>query len=345
MVPDRFWTTLLFWSIALFFPPFSHADSTEKAEDLESAYQMERVEGTLKVKQSFLNSLQLILKERMNARDLEGANQTNELIALTNQELKDLAAGEYTQFVPPGEEESPELPEDLTEVIERHDDWFRRGIRQLNEKHVALMSAAQEKELGAGNLGSANAIELAKKDLEKELEAIERLRLEAEIAEQLKQPVVLFDESLRKNWKELNGKWSFRGNRLRGEGVSEIEFTGTLVVPFTLTWTQEVKKGQRPRLYIHDFMVAHYGYDFELFLHPIRPGQKNFPYKLNRKIDVKLTVEADYVELQVEDEVIDRRVTEMPPTIESLRLSGGDGFSPGISEFTDLIATPILDTQ
>lgn len=146
----------------------------------------------------------------------------------------------------------------------------------------------------------------------------------------------LLAEKLRKNWVEVNGKWSFADGKLTGSGDSRINYTGRIRVPFVLSYDFEVKEGMRPRVYIgKDLRIANEGYKHQIDLYP-QMKTEPVPYELKRKHSVKFVVNRRFMELYLDGKLLTRRDTGMEDAPELFGFCGGDGYSPGMTEFSNI---------
>ncbi|MEM7698265.1 MAG: hypothetical protein AAF236_07675 [Verrucomicrobiota bacterium] len=307
-------------------------EGPQPAALLKTAFEAERLAGAKKVSGALLEGLREQLQSEMKRGDLENSNQINTLIEQVESQLEQLEAGtiETITLLPADESTLPEVTLDL---VTRHHTWLSEGLSKLRKKHLSIMLSNQTAHLANGDLAEANVI----------AEQIALMRaVEEESVERSKESgeLVLLDDEHREKWKQEKGEWTFRASRLVGEGDSKIGFHHPLEPPFVLAWRHEVKKGQRPRVYVEDFTIQNFGYDFELTLFPKPANPQTFPYQRDRAIDVEFVVEHDFVELWIEGERLERRAATMPKTISVIFFSGGDGFSPGITEFSKVVVRP-----
>lgn len=145
------------------------------------------------------------------------------------------------------------------------------------------------------------------------------------------------------DWTVEKGIWSFvEPGKLRGEGTSDIDFDADLPADSTISFRMCVVKGMRPRIHFDgpDIYVGNEGYSKKLTVHGKAQGLSGEPldYKNGDEIRVKLIFRgADHFEVHLNDHVL-AGTCQRHGNIH-LRLSGGDWWSKGTTDFWDLQVT------
>jgi serine/threonine protein kinase/formylglycine-generating enzyme required for sulfatase activity len=148
-----------------------------------------------------------------------------------------------------------------------------------------------------------------------------------------------------RNWVVSKGGWSFtESGRLRGEGDSAIRVRRTLPWPTALSFKMRVLSGMRPRVTLGgtDIYFGNEGYEPTIWLY----GQvKNlvgtpFKYTVNTTYDMSVQSTGERLTLLVDGKEIGTTTLSKQPDHMALELSGGDGWSPGTTEFWDFYFSP-----
>ena len=148
-----------------------------------------------------------------------------------------------------------------------------------------------------------------------------------------------------RNWVVSKGNWSFtEAGRLHGEGDSAIRFRQTLPWPTELSFKMRVLSGMRPRVTLGgtDIYFGNEGYEPTIWLY----GQvKNlvgtpFKYTVNTTYDMSVQSTGERLTLLVDGKEIGTTTLSKQPDHMALELSGGDGWSPGTTEFWDFYFSP-----
>ena len=105
-----------------------------------------------------------------------------------------------------------------------------------------------------------------------------------------------------------------------------------------LTFDFRVKKGMRPRIYVggKDLRIANEGYKNQIGLYPLAGKEEPVPYEIGKKYSVKFVANRRYLELYLDDQLVTKRDSGLDEEIEFIGFFGGDGFSPGTTEFSNI---------
>jgi serine/threonine protein kinase len=153
-----------------------------------------------------------------------------------------------------------------------------------------------------------------------------------------------------RNWVVSKGNWSFTADgHLRGDGDSAIRFRRRLPWPTTLSFKMRVLNGMRPRVTLAgtDIYFGNEGFEPTIWLY----GQvKNlvgtpFKYTVNTTYEVTVQSTGERLALLVDGKEIGTTTLSKQPDQIALELSGGDGWSPGITEFWDFQITGDFSLQ
>lgn len=283
---------------------------------------------------SYRAALESLLAERMKEADLDGATAVRSEIESSEAWMREATPMERRR--PPEPLEREEATESMWEIHEEMRIRLIRGITLLNQRAIGKLEEQQVELTRKGELGEALAIRSFREEL-----AAELVDLTGEVNELATtglppEPVHLLSEAERKKWKVIQGDWTFRKETLIGEGDSRVSYERTITPPFELTFGLEVEEGQRPRVHIGDLTIAHDGYDFALTLHPRSKPKKVHPYTRGRKLRIKFIAEPEFVEFYVNDRLLERREPGISAPIDRIDFRGGDGWSPGRTDYTDL---------
>ncbi|MDF1850277.1 MAG: hypothetical protein P1U85_05535 [Verrucomicrobiales bacterium] len=323
-------TSPLLLLAALSFQIATHAAVGEPGEDYHAA----RDAGVEKVLTDYLEVLEELLAGRLEAADLDGATEVKDEIGATKQWLLQEKHADFKEL-PEGLPQATTWPP-LWEVFKEMRTRLIRGLTTLNQRSFEDLEVVQKQRTKAGDLEGALEVREFRQQLSNEIAKLTGDADQIASAGLPPEPVDLLDESQRKHWRVIRGDWTFRKETLIGEGNSRIAYEQKISPPFELTFGQEVEEGQRPRLYFGKMVIQHDGYDFALRLHPKTEPKKVHPYARDRKLRIKLIVDPEFVELHVNDRLLERRETRIAGPLDRIEFSGGDGWSPGRTDFTDI---------
>lgn len=155
-------------------------------------------------------------------------------------------------------------------------------------------------------------------------------------------PLVAMNASLDRlaDWTVDDGIWSIvESGRLRGEGPSMIDFDPDLPPQSTFSFHLCVVKGMRPRIYFDgpEIYVGNEGYSKKItvFGKVKELSGEALNYKNGQEIAVRISfVGSGRFELQLNDNILTGVC--QPHAKIHLRLSGGDWWSKGITDFWDM---------
>lgn len=305
--------------------------------ELKRSYEETRINGFLKLHQTHLQELEKVLAARLKAGDLPGSNLVNEEIGRVKSRVEALEKGEPIPVPKAGASDSDErtFPQ-FEAALADHRTALQLGVNQLNRRFLEQLEAAQRESMVKGNLANANAIEKLKIAALNEISQPEATGSAAPKESRTLEGIDLLGPDRRESWVEDRGTWTFQGATLKGSGDSRIVYRESLRPPFTLAFDLNVEKGSRPRVYVGRYVIGNDGYNFQLVLHPRDTKQKAFPYKNGEKVPVRLVVDRRFVELHIGDELVERREPGFDRPLEEIAFSGGDGWSPGITEFSNI---------
>jgi hypothetical protein len=166
------------------------------------------------------------------------------------------------------------------------------------------------------------------------------------------------DEPLRKinaslnqinEWTVEQGVWDFIAEgKLRGEGASDIDFDPDLPPNATISFRMCVEKGMRPRIRFDGpgIYVGNEGYSKKIQVHGKTKDLAGDPldYKNGDEIAVRVSfIGDDHFEVHLNDHVLTG--TCLPHRKIHLRLSGGDWWSKGTTDFWDMHVTDGLTPE
>lgn len=138
-------------------------------------------------------------------------------------------------------------------------------------------------------------------------------------------------------WIERSGKWQISADKLRGEGVTGVTFAQRLPGDIVLSFRINVVNGMRPRIYFDGTGMMYGNEGYALGLNPFGVAVTsggNFPYANNHPYLLRFNFSSGNYEVEVDGKVAVRGTCTATPTIR-LRLSGGDSWSAGTTEFWD----------
>lgn len=321
----------------------------DTAIDIQAGYLSARKAGLLKLHQAYETDLKKIQSGRLAVGDLDGANVVNTELREVQERIADLAAGASPTIPGLVEAAKDSDPDSKGEGVEEipfflkpyHSNFLirlRRGISALNEQYYSKADSVQKNYMAKAQLDEANTMETFKKRLRTE---IALLRGQPPLAEA--DPIgggigsdAILDEPFRKYWRIDRGKWEFSKNKLTGKGDSRVYFERKIRAPFTLSFDFEVVEGMRPRIYVGEITIANEGYEHQIGLKPSRGDGFKVPYKLGRKYSVRLVGNRRFVEFYFDGKLIERREEGFEDTLENIGFSGGDGWSKGTVEYTNI---------
>jgi len=148
-----------------------------------------------------------------------------------------------------------------------------------------------------------------------------------------------------RNWIVSKGTWSFtKSGQLHGEGDSGIRFRRTLPWPTELSFKMRVLNGMRPRVALGgtEIYFGNEGYEPTIWLYGNVKDLTGSPfrYKPNTTYDVTVRASKEFLRLLIDGKDVGATAIEKRPDSVALELSGGDGWSPGVTEFWDFKITP-----
>lgn len=148
-----------------------------------------------------------------------------------------------------------------------------------------------------------------------------------------------------RNWVISKGAWSFtKSGQLHGEGDSAILFRRTLSWPTELSFKMRVLSGMRPRVNLGGTGIyfGNEGYEPTIFLYGNvkDPTGSPFRYKPNTTYDITVRASKKILRLLIDGSEVGTTALEKCPDSVSFVLSGGDGWSPGTTEFWDFRSSP-----
>jgi serine/threonine protein kinase len=143
-----------------------------------------------------------------------------------------------------------------------------------------------------------------------------------------------------RNWVVSKGNWSFtQAGHLRGDGDSAIRFRRRLSWPTTLSFKMRVLNGMRPRVSLAgtDIYFGNEGFEPTIWLYGQVKNLVGTPFKYtgNTTYDVTVKSTGEQLTLMVDGKEIGSTTLSKQPEQIALELSGGDGWSPGTTEFWD----------
>ena len=143
-----------------------------------------------------------------------------------------------------------------------------------------------------------------------------------------------------RNWFVSKGNWSFTADgHLRGDGDSAIRFRRRLSWPTTLCFKMRVLNGMRPRVTLAgtDIYFGNEGFEPTIWLYGQVKNLVGTPFKYtgNTTYDVTVRSTGEQLTLMVDGKEIGTTTLSKQPDQIALELSGGDGWSPGTTEFWD----------
>lgn len=318
--------------LGLFTISVSRAD--ESVHEILNEYEETRSSGFAKVYRQYTESLEELLSTRMKANDLSGANQVKEVLDQAKTALSESDEGKVIPVPEAIVEENVLHP--LSDLGQRHSETLARAVSQLNKIYIGRLEALQKLKMANSDLDAANEAQAAIDKLKQEVTSKAGNHPPIGLLDEGPAPVLLLSEENQGNWKEDKGSWNFRSNALAGKGDSSIFYNEKLRAPFELLFDLKVKEGQRPRIHIGEYTIGHDGYEFAITLRPRQNGHQPYYYERGQKISVKLIVERKFTELWVDDTKVSRAQEGIAEPIDSIQFQGGDGWSPGETEFSNI---------
>ena len=333
---------LIGWAILL----HSASAQSESAQQLKVSYESARTDGFLKVHEAYEAELKEGQRARLQAQDLPGANAIEAELQQVRARIESLKKGTIPPVPgllpksPPAEAaaDSTEVPPVISASRRVFLDRLRRGLTVLDGSFLAKATVAQKDLMARADLNGANAFEELKTSLKTELDglrdAAQVVPAAAPAADNSESR--LLDEKFRKYWVEVLGDWKFTDGSLVGTGDSRIDFTRKVRAPFVLSYDFLVKEGMRPRVSLGSLTIANEGYKNQLMLMPQETGEPAVPYEVGRKYSVRFVANRKFVEVYLNGNLLARRESGFDDALESIGFSGGDGYSPGITEFSNI---------
>lgn len=333
--------------LSILLPCVSNAESVE---DIRTAYETMRRDGFIKVHEEYVTKLKAVQTAYLKSQRLDAANAIQPEIEQSTARIGLFREGKDPE-VPgliPSAGESGDGSVEVAEGIKSREaadlrrefvDRLRRGLATINEIYFQKSSEAQKAKLAAADLAGANAFEALKLELKAESDALSgktALPSGGASSAAMKGDYLLSEQN-RKRWIVVSGDWEFKDDSLVGSGDCEIKYAKEIRAPFVLTFDFEVKKGMRPRIYVgKDLKIANEGYKNQLALYPVAGKEEPVPYEIGKKHSVKFVANRRYLEFYLNDKLVTRRETGIEEKIESIGFLGGDGFSPGVTHFSNI---------
>jgi serine/threonine protein kinase/formylglycine-generating enzyme required for sulfatase activity len=143
-----------------------------------------------------------------------------------------------------------------------------------------------------------------------------------------------------RNWSVASGVWRFTtSGHLIGEGDSALRFRHPLPWPAELSFKMQVLNGMRPRVHLGgtDVYFGNEGYEPTIWLYGQVQGLEGTPfrYTVNTTYHMMVRSTSERLTLLVDGKEIGATTLSKQPDDIRLELSGGDGWSPGVTEFWD----------
>ena len=339
---------ILYVTLLLLFPRLMAAES---AEELKAVYEAMRRDGFIKVHEDHLTKLKAAQKELLQTQQLEAANAIQPEIEQVGIRIDLFKKGEIPTVPglipsdqdsggPSTDRKDNVAPKEIGEIRREFIDRLRRGLTTINEVYLKKSSEAQKIRMAAADLEGANAFEALKTELKVELDAIigkSPMPVNLSPAKPGKGEDLLA-EQFRKRWVEISGKWEFKSDAIVGSGNSQLNYTTKIRAPFVLTFDFEVRKGMRPRIYFgKKLKIANEGYKNQIGLYPLAGKEEPVPYEIGKKYSVKFVANRRFLELYLDDQLVAKRDTGLEEEIEYIGFFGGDDFSPGLTEFSNIL--------
>jgi hypothetical protein len=183
--------------------------------------------------------------------------------------------------------------------------WYQKSLPGLSGLHQALAEKRIEQAEANGNAGEAAALSRMLGDLNE--------------------------------WTVKGGKWErTRDGRIRGTGDCMLQFNHDLPADCSVTCRINVVSGMRPRIAFGGtgIVFANEGYAKNLAAYGAPEKSGAFAYENNQPRVLRFAFAADHFEFDVDGKRIAEGTRKVPKSM-SLTLQGGDGFSPGTTEFWD----------
>ena len=157
-------------------------------------------------------------------------------------------------------------------------------------------------------------------------------------------PLSGVDEDLTRKLNDLNewdvrhGAWHTEGERIRGEGDTEIQFKSPLPADCVLSMRLNVVSGMRPRIHLlgTGIMFGNEGYQKTLFPYGVNVTDGNkVPYKNGQEVALVFHFSGKQFTVDIDGQQAFAGARKMSDAIH-LKLQGGDWWSRGTTEFWDL---------
>jgi hypothetical protein len=139
-----------------------------------------------------------------------------------------------------------------------------------------------------------------------------------------------------KHWKVDDGNWTISAGDLRGSGDCNVEFDTPLPADITLSFHINVIDGMRPRIHFigTDMMFGNEGFSMVLFPHGTKAKNPPFPYKNKEPHQLTFKIANGHFDIAVDGKPAFTGTCKAAPSIQ-LKLSGGDSWSRGITEYSN----------
>ncbi|MEM1294138.1 MAG: hypothetical protein AAGH89_02165 [Verrucomicrobiota bacterium] len=304
-------------------------------------YEESRKKGLLLVHRNYKQQLQGLIERQLKANDLKGANVVRSEMESIDLRIKALESDEWLSWndLWAGTElpdNSGRIGQTVLGARRNFREQVKKGLVILNRRYLENYGGLQQKYMANADLFNANAINESREALAEELKAIQSSHASPFDDTSPSDVVELLERENHHRWNILKGKWDLAPHRLTGSGDSRIVYHQEIRVPFTLTYEFRVREGMRPRVYVGPFIIANNGYVRQIVLFPRKDGQDAFLYELDDKHKVRFEVERTTVKLFVDDKLIEQREEGIDEELTSIMFSGGDGWSPGTTEYSKI---------
>lgn len=212
-----------------------------------------------------------------------------------------------------------------TRYLEEHNDALARVDNAFLPKAQALQRSATD----AADVDTASAAAGLVSQIQAKLGSAATSGLPSGDAE------ALFAPEKQPRWKPQSGTWRWEGALLTGSGDSEIQYDINLEPPFVVQFTMNIMAGSRERLEMDQVGVHNVGYQ-DKFGPDGGDENKFFAFKHNQPYHCVLVVTRKNSDFYVEGSLIAEGAGESKK-VEKILLHGGDGWSPGTTEYQDFI--------
>jgi hypothetical protein len=148
------------------------------------------------------------------------------------------------------------------------------------------------------------------------------------------------------NWSVERGTWEAIPDGFRGTGNSTVQFKEALPADVRISFTVNVAKGMRPRMYFDgpNFMLGNEGYKKTLAIHGNDATDlkgEEVAYKNGEPLQVSVVITGEKFAVQINDQTLTG--TCLKHDSIRLRFRGGDPWSPGSTEYTNFTVDDHLE--